>query len=144
MAPPSLQSPHHAYAAVVPRFVAAALAGEPLTIYGDGLQSRDFTYVGTVAAVLADAVERTVTSPHPVNLAFGTRTTLLDLVGQLGELLARPLEVRHEPERVGDVKHSQAANDRLRELFPDATPVPLHTGLSATVDWMRTERKAPA
>lgn len=139
-----LQSPHHAYAAVVPRFVAAALDGAPLTIYGDGLQSRDFTYVGTVAAVLADAVERTVTSPEPVNLAFGTRTTLLDLVGQLGELLGAPLEVHHEPERVGDVKHSQAANDRLRALFPDANPVPLHDGLSATVDWMRTERKAPA
>ena len=139
-----LQSPHHAYAAVVPRFVAAALAGEPLTIYGDGLQSRDFTYVGSVAAVLADAVDRTVTSPDAVNLAFGSRTTLLDLATQIGELLGAPLDVRHEPERVGDVRHSQAADERLRTLFPAASPVRLAVGLRATVDWMRTEREADA
>ena len=139
-----LQSPHHAYAAVVPRFVAAALAGDPLVIYGDGAQSRDFTYVGTVAAVLADAVERTITSPEPVNLAFGTRTTLLDLVGQLGDLLGTPLDVRHEPERVGDVRHSQAANDRLLALFPATRPVSLTDGLRATVEWMRTDGKAGA
>lgn len=137
-----LQSPDHAYAAVVPRFVAAALAGEPLTIYGDGLQSRDFTFVGTVVAVLADAVERTVTSPEPVNLAFGTRTTLLDLVAELEAQLGMPLQVRHEPERAGDVRHSQAANDRLLGLFPQATAVPLADGVRATVDWMRARPAA--
>ena len=72
-----LQAAGHAYAAVVPAFVDAALAGRPLTVHGDGRQSRDFTYVGTVAAVLTRAVVDTVTSPSPVNLAFGSRTDLL-------------------------------------------------------------------
>ena len=58
-----LQAAGHAYAAVVPAFVDAALAGRPLPVHGDGEQSRDFTYVGTVCGVLADAVERPVSSP---------------------------------------------------------------------------------
>jgi len=133
-----LQSPHHAYAAVVPRFVDAALRGQPLTIYGDGLQSRDFTYVGTVVGVIADAVQRTVTSPEPVNLAFGSRVTLLDLVGELEAILGTRLTVHHEPERAGDVRHSQAANDSLLALFPGVRPVALVDGLRATVDWLRS------
>ena len=75
-----LQAADHAYAAVVPAFVAAALRGEPLPVHGDGSQTRDFTFVGTVAAVLADAVRRRVTSDRPVNLAFGTRVSLLELI----------------------------------------------------------------
>ena len=75
----------HAYAAVVPVFVDAALAGRPLTVDGDGTQTRDFTFVDTVATVIADAVVRRVTDPEPVNLAFGTRTDLLTLI----ELLER-------------------------------------------------------
>ena len=58
-------------------------------------------------------------SPEPVNLAFGTRTNLLELIALLEELLGHPLEVDHTAPRVGDVPHSQAANDRLLALFPD-------------------------
>ena len=87
----------HAYAAVVPAFVDAALAGRPLTIDGDGTQTRDFTFVDTVAAVLADAVVRRVTDPEPVNLAFGTRTDLLTLVELLEGMLGHPLEREHRP-----------------------------------------------
>lgn len=133
-----LQSPEHAYAAVIPRFVDAALAGRPLTVHGDGQQSRDFTFVHTVTAVIEDALVRRVTSSTPVNLAFGGRVTLLDLAAELGSLLGRPLDVVHEPARAGDVRHSQAANDRLAALFPTATAVPLRDGLQATIDWMRT------
>ncbi len=70
-----LQRADHAYAAVIPAFVSAALAGRPLTIHGDGRQTRDFTYVGDVTAVIADALGRTVTADTPVNLAFGSRTS---------------------------------------------------------------------
>src|SRR4029077_16173996 len=63
----------HAYAAVVPAFVDAALAGRPLRMHGDGAQSRDFTFVDTVVATIADALTRRVSDPDPVNLAFGTR-----------------------------------------------------------------------
>ena len=137
-----LQAAGHAYAAVVPAFVSAALAGEPLTVHGDGTQSRDFTFVDTVCAVITDAVLRRVSSPEPVNLAFGSRTTLLEVVALLEELLGHPLEVQHTDPRVGDVPHSQAANDRLRALFPDVRPVDLRPGLEATIDWFRTLRSS--
>jgi UDP-glucose 4-epimerase len=128
----------HAYAAVVPAFVDAALAGRPLTVYGDGTQSRDFTFVDTVTAVLADAVARRVSDPDPVNLAFGTRTDLLTLIGLLEEQVGVPLDRDHQPSRVGDVPHSQADSSRLHALFPDVTPTPLAEGLAATVAWMRS------
>ena len=107
-------------------------------MHGDGQQSRDFTFVHTVTAVIEDALVRRVTSSTPVNLAFGGRVTLLHLAAELGSLLGRQLDVVHEPARAGDVRHSQAANDRLAALFPTATAVPLRDGLQATIDWMRT------
>lgn len=135
-----LQPAEHIYAAVIPRFLAAALDGQPLTIHGDGLQSRDFTFVGTVAAVIVDAIERRVTSDGPVNLAFGSRVTLLDVVERIEALIGQPVERQHEPVRTGDVRHSQAANDRLMALFPGAQAVGFDDGLAATLAWMRTER----
>lgn len=133
-----LQAAGHAYAAVVPAFVSAALAGEPLTVHGDGTQSRDFTFVDTVCAVITDAVRRRVASPEPVNLAFGSRTNLLEVIELLQELLGHPVKVSHTEPRVGDVPHSQAANERLLELFPGVEPVDLRTGLEATIEWFRT------
>ena len=130
-----LQAADHDYAAVVPTFVAAALRGEPLPVHGDGGQTRDFTYVGTVAAVLTDAVRRTVTSPRPVNLAFGTRVSLLELIDRIELQLGTPLERRHIDPRAGDVRDSQADQSSLRALFPDVRPVPLDDGLRATIDW---------
>jgi UDP-glucose 4-epimerase len=132
-----LQAADHAYAAVVPAFVAAALRDEPIPVHGDGLQTRDFTYVGTVAAVLTDAVLRQVTAPGPVNLAFGTRISLLDLIGRLEVILGRPLPRAHAEPRAGDVRDSQADTSRLRALFPEVQPVELEAGLQATVDWFR-------
>jgi UDP-glucose 4-epimerase len=134
-----LQAAGHAYAAVVPAFVDAALRGEPVTVHGDGRQTRDFTYVGTVTQVLADAVLRRVASPGPVNLAFGTRSSLLDLLTLLGQVLGGPIERRHVEPRKGDVRDSQAASERLTELFPDVSAVPLERGLRETVDWFRRE-----
>jgi UDP-glucose 4-epimerase len=135
-----LQAAGHAYAAVIPAFIDAALSGQPATVFGDGDQSRDFTYVGTVCQVLGDAVTRKVTHPDAVNLAFGTRTSLLGLLDRLGEVLGAPVERTHIETRVGDVRDSQAADARLKELFPDVEPVPLDDGLAATVAWFRKER----
>jgi UDP-glucose 4-epimerase len=137
-----LQAAGHAYAAVIPAFVDAALSGRPATVFGDGTQSRDFTYVGTVCQVLGDAVIRRVTHPDAVNLAFGSRTSLLDLLDRLGAILGTPVERTHIETRVGDVRDSQAADARLKSLFPDVTPVPLDDGLAATVAWFRKERAA--
>jgi UDP-glucose 4-epimerase len=131
------QAPGHAYAAVIPAFTHAALTGEPLIVHGDGTQSRDFTYVGTVTDVIVEAIERGVTSTTPVNLAFGTRTNLLELIDRLGEIVDTPVVTTHVEARAGDVPHSQADNTLLRSLFPDIQPVALEEGLQATVAWMR-------
>lgn len=133
-----LQQAGHAYAAVVPAFVDAALAGRPLPVHGDGTQSRDFTYVGSVCRVIGAAVERRVTSAQPMNLAFGSRLSLLGLIELLEAELGHPIEREHQPSRPGDVPHSQADSSRLRATFPDLEPVPIEEGLNATVEWFRS------
>lgn len=130
----------HAYAAVIPVFVDAALAGRPIPVHGSGTQSRDFTFVDTVCSVITDAVGRRVTSPGPVNLAFGTRVTLLEVIAEIEQQLGCSLEREHAPRRAGDVDHSQADTSRLRSLFPEVQPVVLADGLRATIEWMRSNR----
>jgi UDP-glucose 4-epimerase len=129
------QAAGHAYAAVIPAFVDAVLAGRPLRVNGTGTQSRDFTYVGTVCDILLDTVVRRVVSPEPVNLAFGSRTTLLELVELVEEVTGRPATVERGPVRAGDVPHSQADNAALRALFPGVVPTELRVGLERTVSW---------
>jgi UDP-glucose 4-epimerase len=119
--------------------VSAALDGRPVTVHGDGEQSRDFTYVGTVCDVITDALERRVTHPEPVNLAFGTRTSLLELLKHLEVILGQPIAREHVEPRAGDVRHSQAFSGRLRELFPDVEAAELDDALRATVDWFGTD-----
>lgn len=134
------QPAHHAYAPVMPAFIEAALAGDPIPVHGDGTQSRDFTYVGTVAEVLVDAAIRQVSHPTPVNLAFGSRIDLLEIIGHLEDILARPLEREHGSNRAGDVPHTQADPTLLRSLFPGVVPVEFRAGIEATVDWWRSLR----
>lgn len=132
-----LQDADHPYAAVVPTFIASALRNEPLPVHGDGKQTRDFTFVGSVTAVLTAAVVDRVCDPAPVNLAFGSRVSLLDLIDVLESVLGRPLERLHSDPRPGDVRDSQADQTRLRALFPAIEPVGLEEGLAATVQWFR-------
>lgn len=135
-----LQPANHVYAAVVPAFISAALAGKPLTVYGDGEQTRDFVYVGTVAALLAQAAVQRRTHPSPVNLALGAQTTLLELVSLLEKVLGTSLERRHLPGRAGDVRDSCADDTLLRTLFPALVPVSLTEGLAHTVEWFHSLR----
>ncbi len=132
-----LQAAGHAYAAVIPAFVDAAVAGRPLEVHGDGSQTRDFTYVGTVCDVITDAIRRRVAHDTAVNLAFGTRTSLSELIGELEDVVGSPLTVEHTASRAGDVHDSQADTTLLTSLFPDAQPTPLRTGLEQTVTWFR-------
>ncbi|MDX1620315.1 MAG: NAD-dependent epimerase/dehydratase family protein [Nitriliruptorales bacterium] len=133
-----LQPAGHSYAAAIPAFLDAALRRQPLPVFGDGLQTRDFTYVGSVARVLAEAVERRITWAEPVNLAFGSRRSLLDVITEIGRQLDQPVEIDHRPERPGDVRHSQADGSRLRALFPDVEPVAFSDGLAETIAWFRS------
>jgi UDP-glucose 4-epimerase len=132
-----LQRAGHVYAAVIPIFIDALLRGAPLPVNGDGTQSRDFTFVGSVCRVLLAAAERRVSHPEPVNLAFGTNTTLLDLVGKLETLTGRTAELDFRPPRPGDVAHSQADSTVLQSIFPDIAPVPFEEGLGQTLAWFQ-------
>ena len=132
-----MQAAGHAYAAVIPAFIDAALRRKPLIINGDGQQTRDFTFVGTVVDVLAKAVVRRVASAYPVNLAFGTRVPIIEVAQRIADVTGRPVDIRHGPVRPGDVRDSQADCDRLQELFSDAKPIDLDTGLERTVEWFR-------
>ena len=133
-----LQTAGHAYAAVVPSFVDRALRGEPLIVHGDGKQSRDFTFVGTVCATILDAVRRRVCFDGPVNLAFGTQVPLLDVIELLADEVGTALELEHVEPRAGDIRHSKADPTRLLTLFPEIEPVDIATGVRATVEWFRT------
>lgn len=90
-----------------------------------------------MARTIADAVQRRVTSDGPVNLAFGSRVTLLELLDRLENLLGGSIERIHTERRPGDVPHSQADSARLSGLFPAVAPVHLDEGLAETAAWMR-------
>lgn len=137
-----LQRAGHVYAAVIPVFMDALVSGRPLPVNGDGSNSRDFTFVGTVCQVLLEAATGRVMHEEPVNLAFGTNTTLLQLISQMEAVTGRNAEIDHRDPRPGDVAHSQADNAVLRSLFPDVRPVSLEEGLRATYEWF-TRSESP-
>ena len=130
------QDPTSQYAAVIPRFVTAALRGEPLTVYGDGHQSRDFTYVSNVVEANLLACESDAAVGQVLNASCGERYSLLDLIARLQELLnGAPLQVRHSDPAPGDVRHSQADISRARQLLGYAPRVDFASGLRRTVEW---------
>lgn len=133
-----LQPADHVYAAVIPLFVDAAMSGRPVTVFGDGLQSRDFTYVDTVCETITRAIIEKTTCETPVNLAFGEPRTVLDVVVAVGELLGTDVNIKHDPPRTGDIRHSDADSSLLYELFPGTEPTPFLEGLQATIDWFQT------
>ncbi len=146
------QDPDGAYAAVVPRWAAALLAGEPVWINGDGLTSRDFCYVANaVQANLRAGLVQTLPRPHEVfNVAVGERTTLLELFEAIRRALAAreparaaalaAIEPRYRDFRAGDVRHSLADIGRARELLGYAPTHRLDDGLAASIGWYLARR----
>jgi UDP-glucose 4-epimerase len=130
-----LQPAGHAYAAVIPAFIDAVLAGRPVEVHGDGRQTRDFTFVDSVCEILTQAVVGRVICDRPVNLAFGGRYDLLTVLGILEDILGQPVPRNHVDPRPGDVRDSQADRARVETLFPYVAPVSLEEGLRRTVDW---------
>ncbi|WP_317623451.1 NAD-dependent epimerase/dehydratase family protein [Streptomyces noursei] len=129
------QSTGSAYAAVVPAWISAALSEQSVVVHGDGTQTRDFTYVGTVCRVLTQAALHRVVTPDPVNLAHGTHTSLRTLLTELERATGTTLRRRHTAPRTGDVQHSRADPARLRALFPGIEATPLDEGLRRTIAW---------
>lgn len=127
------------YAAVIPRFVTALLEGKPPVVYGDGLQSRDFTYVENVVEANLRASEADGIAGRAFNVACGGRYTLLDLLSKLKAILRSDIEPLHEPTRAGDVRDSQASIAAAEQGFDYRVTVDFNEGLRRTVEWYRAQ-----
>ncbi|HXG76913.1 MAG TPA: SDR family oxidoreductase [Gaiellaceae bacterium] len=130
------QDPTSQYAAVVPLFITQIAAGEPVTVYGDGEQSRDFTYVDNVVAANLLAAEAEGASGAIVNVATGSSITVNALADAIGELLGREVEKRYEPARPGDVRASWASLDEARRLLGYEPKIGLEEGLRRTAGFL--------
>ncbi|MEX0725857.1 MAG: SDR family oxidoreductase [Planctomycetaceae bacterium] len=127
------QDPNSPYSAVIPLFVAALLSGKQPTIYGDGLQSRDFTYVDNVVHANLLAAHAENVSGKVYNVACGTSLNLLDLLKEICRLLDKPFAPQFAPPRVGDVKHSWADISAAERDLGYKALVDLKEGLRITV-----------
>jgi nucleoside-diphosphate-sugar epimerase len=129
------QDPNSQYAAVVPRFVTAIKEGRPITIFGDGTQSRGFTYVeNVVAGNLAAATAGVEAAGAVLNIAAEGAETVNTLADTIGKLLGLPVERVHAPSRPGDVEQSSADISRARELIGFEPRIGFEEGLQLTID----------
>jgi UDP-glucose 4-epimerase len=131
------QDPTSQYAAVIPRFITRMLNGDSPVVFGDGEQSRDFTFIDNVVEANQCAARSEATG-IAVNVACGARYTLNQLVAQLNEILGTRIEPRYEATRPGDVKHSQAAIDLARKALGFVPKVGFEEGLRQTVEFFRS------
>ncbi len=131
------QDPNSEYSAVIPRFIKAFLTGTPPTVYGDGEQSRDFTYVDNVVYGNLLAVEAKDAPGKVMNLACGGQLTLNQLLVLLREITGSDAEAVHTDPRPGDVLHSWADIALSEQVLSYETQVPLEEGLRKTVDYFR-------
>ncbi|HSE95320.1 MAG TPA: NAD-dependent epimerase/dehydratase family protein [Methylomirabilota bacterium] len=127
------QDPNSEYAAVVARFILAALRGVPLEIHGDGRQTRDFTYVGNVVDANLAAAAAAHAAGEVYNVACGERLSVLDIAAMLEKVLGRSLARRHTPARAGDVRDTLADIRRAREGLGYTPAVDFGEGLRRTV-----------
>ena len=134
------QRPDHDYAAVVPKWLWKAMQNEVIEVYGDGGHSRDLTYIDSVTDVLKATLENEFSFSIPINLAFGNRITLNDLLGEIKNLYP-DLRVEYLAEREGDVRDSQNNPTLLKDLFEKVTPVSFKDGLRRTNDWLLSHGK---
>jgi nucleoside-diphosphate-sugar epimerase len=128
------QDPNSQYAAVVPRFIAAVAGDRPVTIHGDGTQSRDFTYIANVVSANLLAADAPVTGGEILNVATGSSETVGDLADTIGRLLDRPVRKEYEPTRAGDVLASWADVRAARDAIGYEPTVGFEEGLQRTID----------
>jgi UDP-glucose 4-epimerase len=132
------QDPTSPYSAVIPLFIATMLAGKEPTIFGDGHQSRDFTYVENVVQANLLAAEANAAAGKVYNVANGARASLLDLITAINATLGTRILARHDTARPGDVRHSQADISRARHQLGYDPPVGLEEGLRRTVAYYQS------
>ena len=130
------QDPTSQYAAVVPLFITAIAAGEPVTIFDDGEQSRDFTYVDNVVAANLLAADAAGANGRIFNISGGTPTSVNELAETIGRLLGKPVERRYLPARPGDLRNSWADVSEAKSLLGFEPQVELEEGLRRTADYL--------
>jgi UDP-glucose 4-epimerase len=136
------QDPASQYAAVIPRFIVALMGGQPPIIYGDGRQSRDFTYVENAVEANLLAAEARGVAGRAFNIACGSRYTLLELLDRLEEIIGCRLEPLHEAPRPGDIRHSQASIEAAQAALGYRVKVDFEQGLRRTVEWYKEKAAA--
>lgn len=132
------QDPHGYYAAVIPKFVKSLLNNEAPIINGDGMQSRDFTYIeNVIEANLKACLAPSNVAGEAFNIAFGGRDYLINVYKKICELLDKDIEPKFGPDRKGDIKHSNACIDKARELIGYNPEYSFEKGLELTIEWYR-------
>lgn len=124
------QDPSSPYSGVISIFTQRALAGQPITVFGDGEQTRDFIYVGDLVELLLQALEAPQAVAGAVNVGLGQVTSLNQLLGEIGQLVGGLPPVTHAEARAGDIRHSRADNSRLLAHFRLPQPTPISVGLA--------------
>jgi UDP-glucose 4-epimerase len=131
------QDPESQYAAVIPRFITALLEGKSPVVYGDGFQSRDFTYVENVVNANLLAAEAEQVAGQVFNIACGGRYSLLDLLAKVKQILGTELGPIYEAARAGDVRDSQASIEAAQKALGYTISVGFEEGLQRTVQWYK-------
>ena len=130
------QRPDHEYAAVLPKWISKCIKGDEIEIFGDGLQTRDFTYVGTVVNIILSCISKKILHPEPVNLAYGNNISL-NKVLEIMKFNFPTLNVKYLPPRKGDVLHSKNDPKLIKTLYPDITRDKFEVSLQKTIDWFK-------
>jgi len=131
------QDPTSQYAAAIPAFVTAILKDKPPTIYGDGQQSRDFTYIDNVVVANLLAAQAKHTKGEVINVACGQAVTVNEIIDMINNLLGKSIKPIYTPPRPGDVKHSIADITAAKKLINFKPVVSFDEGLSLAIDWYR-------
>jgi UDP-glucose 4-epimerase len=131
------QDPQSIYSAVIPKFISALLEGKPPVIYGDGNQSRDFTYVENVVQANLLAMERTGVAGQVFNIACGQQTSVNVLLSMLQDISGEKIPPKYESPRIGEVRHSFASIDLAKSRLGYEVKIGMREGLLATWDWFR-------
>ena len=131
------QNPNSNYAAVIPKFITSILRKENPTIHGDGLTSRDFTFVKDVVQANFKAMKSDATGVF--NIAYGERTTLIELAQMIMDIIGNQVDILYDEPRIGDVKHSLADISKARSSFDYVPEYSIYNGLQETVSWFRNQ-----
>ncbi|MCB1195062.1 SDR family oxidoreductase [bacterium] len=134
------QNPHSDYAAVIPKFITMVLNDQNPTIFGDGEQSRDFTYVDNIVHANLIACSEGFTDDvfgQPYNVACNDQITLNELVIKINDIIGKNIEPHYLPPRAGDIKHSLAGIDRAKKILKYAPEISMEEGLELTIGWYK-------